>query len=69
MGEYQALSMEEISNAEGIITPRLVNMQSQETKAIMRSFEMITTKDLEAAKAYLPDPENYTMKSILDIDL
>lgn len=68
-GEYQALSMADISNAEGIITPRLVNMQSQETKSMMRSLESLTTKDLEEAKAYLPDPENYTMKSILDIDL
>ena len=68
-GEYKALSMAEISNDEGIIAPRLVDMQSQETKSMMRSFETLRTSDFEAAKKYLPDPENYTMKSILKFEL
>lgn len=68
-GEYQALSMSDISDDEGIIAPRLVNMQSQETKSIMKSFETLTTNDLDAAKTYLPNPENYTMKSILKFEL
>lgn len=68
-GEYIALSMAEIANADGIIAPRLVNMQSQEIKSTLKSFETLTNKDFEAAKQYLADPENYTLKSILNIDL
>jgi hypothetical protein len=43
-------------------------MQSQSVKATMKSFESLTDNDVEAAKAYLPNPENYTMKSILNLD-
>ncbi|MBL4594519.1 MAG: 6-phosphofructokinase [Flavobacteriales bacterium] len=68
-GAYKALSMKDISNAEGVITPRLVNMESQEIKSALKSFETLREKDFEEAKLYLPDPENYTMKSILSIDL
>ena len=67
-GEYKALSMSDISNDEGIIVPRLVDMKSQSVKATMKAFESLTDEDVEAAKAYLPNPENYTMKSILNLE-
>lgn len=67
-GEYKALSMSDISNAEGIITPRLVDMHSQSVIATMKSFEALTDKDQEAAKSYLSNPEDYTMKSILNLE-
>jgi 6-phosphofructokinase len=56
-GEYKGLSMKDISNAEGIITPRLVDMNNQDIKTAMKSFESLTDNDLEMAKSYLPDPE------------
>jgi len=67
-GEYKALSMNDLTNSEGIIVPRLVDMNSQEIKTTMKSFEAITTNDLEAAKSYLTDPENYTLSSILKLN-
>jgi 6-phosphofructokinase len=68
-GEYKGLSMKDISNAEGIITPRLVDMNNQDIKTAMKSFESLTDNDLEMAKSYLPDPENYTMNSILNLEI
>jgi ATP-dependent phosphofructokinase / diphosphate-dependent phosphofructokinase len=67
-GEFKALSMSDISNDEGIVVPRLVDMQSQAVKSTMKSFEFLTDNDIEAAKAFLPNPENYTMKSILNLE-
>lgn len=67
-GEYLGLSMKDISNAEGVIAPRLVDMDSQETKTTIKSFEVLTEKDIEAARAYLPDPENYIMSRILKLN-
>lgn len=66
-GEYKALSMAEIANDKGIIVPRLVDMESQEIKNTVKSFEALTAHDMESAKMYLPDPENYTMESILKL--
>ena len=60
--------MNDLTNSEGIIVPRLVDMNSQEIKTTMKSFEAITTNDLEAAKSYLTDPENYTLSSILKLN-
>jgi len=68
-GEYKGLSMKDITNAEGIIAPRLVDMDSQEVKTTIKSFEALTSNDVEAAKKYLPNPENYTLNSILSLDL
>jgi 6-phosphofructokinase len=68
-GEYKGLSMKDISNAEGIITPRLVDMNNQDIKTAMKGFESLTNKDLEMAKPYLPNPENYTMNSILNLEI
>ena len=67
-GEYKALSMADISNDEGIIVPRLVDMQSQAVKTTMKSLEALADKDVEEAKAYLPNSENFTMKSILNLE-
>ena len=68
-GEYRGLSMEDISNDEGIITPRLVDMNNQDIKTTMKSFESLTDNDLEMAKSYIPNPENYTMNSILNLEI
>ena len=68
-GAYKALSMKDIANADGTISPRLVDMESQEMKSTLKSFESLKEGDFEAAKSYLPHPENYSMSSILKLDI
>lgn len=65
-GEYLALKMKDIANAEGIITPRLVDMESREIKTSMMSMEALHTSDIEAAKKYLPNPEEFIITNILN---
>jgi len=68
-GEYVALKMKDISNAEGVIVPRLVDMQSEEIRTTMKSMEALEEKDIEAAKAFIPDPAEYTFNNILKLEL
>ena len=67
MGEYKALKMKDISNAEGIIVPRLVDMESEEIKTTMKSLEALTEKDVEEAKQYIPNASEYTFNQILGL--
>ena len=66
-GEYQALKMKDISNADGIIVPRLVDMESEEIKTTMKSLEALTEKDVEEAKQYIPNASEYTFNQILGL--
>ena len=66
-GEYQALKMKDISNADGIIVPRLVDMESEEIKTTMKSLEALTEKDVEEAKKYIPNASEYTFNQILGL--
>ena len=66
-GEYQALKMKDISNADGIIVPRLVDMESEEIKTTMKSLEVLTEKDVEEAKKYIPNASEYTFNQILGL--
>lgn len=66
--EIKPLYMKDISDANGIITPRLVNVKSDRFHVTMRSFEYISSQDYEAAKSFVKNPEEYDLKNILKID-
>ena len=53
--------------ATGKIPPRQVNPDSAEVQAYVRNImDYITPDDYEAAKKYLPNPEEYDFKIILN---
>jgi len=61
--------MKDISNEQGIIKPRLVNVQSERFLVTLGSFEYITERDYAAAKKYFANPEEYDLKNILKIEI
>lgn len=66
--DIKPLYMKDISNEKGIIKPRLVNAQSERFKITLNNFECITDSDIEKAKKYINNPEEYTIKKILNIE-
>ncbi|HBX53016.1 MAG: 6-phosphofructokinase [Bacteroidetes bacterium RIFOXYA12_FULL_35_11] len=67
--EVLPLYMKDISNEQGIIKPRLVNVQSERFLVTLGSFEYITERDYAAAKKYFANPEEYDLKNILKIEI
>lgn len=67
--EIIPLYMKDISNEKGVIVPRLVDAKSERFILTLRSFEYITSIDYEAAKKIIPNPEQYDLKNILNINI
>ena len=65
-GEAKPLYLHDLQNEEGKIPPRRVDIEG----GIARNYysyicHSITPADYEAAKAYVPNPEDYDFKKIL----
>jgi 6-phosphofructokinase 1 len=58
-GRFKALKMKDISNSEGVIIPRLVDISSNQVVNILASMELLTSEDRRAARKYLSHPETY----------
>jgi 6-phosphofructokinase 1 len=65
-GDISALYLKDVEDENGKVKPRLVNMEGQKSKMVFNdSLQYIEPKDYEAAKKYVPDPENYDFRKIL----
>lgn len=68
-GDIAPLFLKDVENEHGKVQPRLVNIQSQKSRLIFdEGLQYITEKDYEAARQWLPDPENYDFRKILGWD-
>jgi len=66
-GDISPLYLKDVEDEHGKVKPRLVNMESQKSKMVFNeSLQYIEPADYEAAKKYIPDPENYDFRKILN---
>ena len=65
-GEIIPLYLKDVEDENGKIKPRLVNLNGPKAELIFNEgLQYITPADYEAAKKYLPNPEDYDFKRIL----
>jgi len=61
------LFLKDLEGADGKIKPRLVNIDSQMVQTVLRkNVQFISPADYDAAKKYLPNPEEYDYLKILN---
>jgi len=66
-GEIIPLYLKDVEDENGKIKPRLVNLDGPKAELIFNEgLQYITPDDYEAAKEYVPDPETYDFKKILN---
>ncbi|MCU0370214.1 MAG: 6-phosphofructokinase [Bacteroidales bacterium] len=67
VGDIYPLYLKDVADEKGKVKPRMVNIYSQKvTMVYHHNMQFLTEADLEAAGKYLPDPENYDFKRILN---
>lgn len=65
-GEIIPLYLKDVEDENGKIKPRLVNLNGPKAELIFNEgLQYLTPADYEAAKAYLPNPEDYDFRKIL----
>ena len=65
-GEIIPLYLKDVEDENGKIKPRLVNLNGPKAELIFNEgLQYLTPEDYEAAKAYLPNPEDYDFRKIL----
>ncbi len=66
-GDISPLYLKDVEDENGKVKPRLVNMDGQKSKMVFDdSLQYIEPADYEAAMKYVPDPENYDFRKILN---
>ncbi|MBR4146936.1 MAG: 6-phosphofructokinase [Bacteroidales bacterium] len=66
-GEIIPLYLKDVEDENGKIKPRLVNLNGPKAELIFNEgLQYLTPEDYEAAKKYLPNPEEYDFKKILN---
>ena len=65
-GDITPLYLKDFEDNEGKIPPRLVNINSDIAQLFINNLFYIKEKDYEKAKEYLPNPEAYDFKKILN---
>ena len=66
-GEIIPLYLKDVEDENGKIKPRLVNLNGPKAELIFNEgLQYLTEEDYEAAKEYLPNPEEYDFKKILN---
>ena len=66
-GKISPLFLKDVEDEHGKVKPRLVNINLEKTQIIFRhNLHYLTENDYEAARKYLPDPENYDFYKILN---
>lgn len=65
-GEFKALKMSDIADADAKIMPRLIDMDSHETKSAMRRLEVLGPNDMVKARKFLANPKNFGFNTILN---
>lgn len=65
-GDIFPIFLKDVEDEHGKVQPRLVNMGGQKAKMVYEDgLQYLCEEDYEAARKYVPDPENYDMKKIL----
>ena len=66
-GDPHPLYLKDLQNEEGKIPPRRVDIEGGTARNYYNHIcHFITPADYEAAKAYVPNPEEYDFKKILN---
>ena len=66
-GDAKPLYLHDLQNAEGKIPPRRVNIEGGTAQNYYNHIcHYITEADYEAARKYVPNPEDYDFKKILN---
>ena len=66
-GEIIPLYLKDVEDENGKIKPRLVNLNGPKAELIFNEgLQYLTPADYDAAKAYVPNPEEYDFKKILN---
>lgn len=66
-GDIAPLFLKDVSDESGKVIPRLVNIESQKSQLVYRNnLHYITREDYNAAKKYVPNPEEYDFHKILN---
>jgi ATP-dependent phosphofructokinase / diphosphate-dependent phosphofructokinase len=67
IGDIFPLYLKDVADEHGKVKPRLVNIDSQKFQLVYDvGMQYITPADYEAAKKYLPNPQEYDLKKILE---
>jgi len=66
-GDIHPLFLKDVEDENGKVRPRLVNMNGQKAKMVFEDgLQYLSPEDYEAAKKYIPNPEYYDFKKILN---
>lgn len=66
-GNCKPLYLKDVADANGKIKPRLVDMSGEKVKMVFNEgVQYLDEDDYEAARKYLPNPEEYDFKKILN---
>ena len=67
MGNISPLFLEDVQDEDGKVMPRLVNMDSERSKMVFEDgLQYIGPGDYETAKKFVPNPEYYDFRNILE---
>jgi len=67
VGDIHPLYLKDVADEKGKVKPRMVNINSQKVMMVYdHNMQFLTEADYEAARHYLPDPENYDFNRILN---
>lgn len=67
IGEVKPLFLKDVEDENGKVKPRFVNMNGEKAKLIFNHcLQYITPNDYEAAKKFVPNPEDYDFFKILN---
>jgi len=66
IGDIHPLFLEDVTNEQGKVEPRLVNINSENARMVLdEGLQYLTPGDYELAKEFLPDPSEYDFREIL----
>ncbi|MBW6459806.1 MAG: 6-phosphofructokinase [Bacteroidales bacterium] len=66
-GDIYPLFLKDVTDENGRVMPRMVNINSQKAMMVYEhTLQFLSEQDYEAARAYVPDPENYDFLKILN---
>ncbi len=66
-GDVYPLFLKDVTDENGKVKPRMVNINSQKVMMVYNhNMQFLTGEDYEAARKFVPDPENYDFNKILN---
>ena len=66
-GDINPLFLKDVEDKNGKVRTRMVNMDSQKSKMVFfDSIQYLNPEDMEAAKKYLKNPEEFDFRKILE---